>query len=181
MLSLPMGGVLELHDLCGTFQHKPFHESMVWALILVSCVSAGGEINLFHSALHVFIFAAPYTALTDLYCCLLSAAVLLVTAQNINFLCDFVRRTVQTFCWLEGCSLGQWALQAAVRMLYAHVWGYEKQELSWYLISVSSLCKLLCVWCFIFTLSPLLTGLDVLVQLFQLPFSVGRKWWCGGN
>lgn len=74
------------------------HAYIQSALILVSCMSAGGKINLFGSAPHIFIFATPYAALPDLYYCLLSSLVLLMTAQKINILCDFVRHTVQASC-----------------------------------------------------------------------------------
>lgn len=56
------------------------HAYIQSALILVSCTSAGGKMDLFDSALHIFIFATPYAALTDLYFCLLSSLVLLMTA-----------------------------------------------------------------------------------------------------
>lgn len=74
------------------------HSYIQSALILFSCMSAGGKINLFDSVPHVFIFATPYAALPDLYYCLLSSLVLLMTAQKINILCDFIRHTMQTFC-----------------------------------------------------------------------------------
>lgn len=68
------------------------------ALMLVSSMSAGGRMSLFGSAQHIFIFATPYGPLTDLYYCLLSSLVLLMTAQKINILCDFVRHRVQICC-----------------------------------------------------------------------------------